>query len=264
MPFHEGGNIGFVIKNTFLRNAFKGGELISLFGSGLLLAGQSFVNLLVKGMTAAGSVILNAFMAAGELVFGVISNGAMWDAMRTQFEAAGLSIQKAIISVLPDFMVGNKQGVLASIDSQQGSKERAAGDYAQGAARKNAELLNEAADKLKDTGKVFSSAFKGTGNVFDTSGRLKELQERWNALSKNPTAPPAASTSGEATKASAAPAKQQAAIQAQFEPVLSSLARIGGARAFTSNPLVTLQQQANGYLETLVRNTSRGTAAVLA
>lgn len=249
---------------NFLRNAFKGGELLSLLGSGLLLVGQSFVNLIVKGLSAAGSVILNAFMAAGNLLFGIFSNGAMWDALRANFDVVGLKIQRAIIEAVPDVWQKDKQGSLASLDYRIGSREDSAELYGAGAARKNAEMFHAAADALRDSGKVFTSAFKSTGNVFDTSGLLKSLQERWNALSRPPAAPVAGE--GEKGKAPApkAPAKQAAALEAQFEPVLSSLARIGGARAFTSNPLVALQQTANGYLETIARNSGRGSAAVLA
>jgi len=42
-----------------------------------------------------------------------------------------------------------------------------------------------------------------------------------------------------------------------FKPVLSSLARIGGATAFTKNPLVNLQKRANEYLERIAVNTGK-------
>lgn len=250
---------------TFLRNAFKGGELLSLFSSGLLLTGQSFVNLLVKGLTAAGAVILNAFMAAGELLFGVFSNGATWDQMRAQFDVVGLKIQRAIVEAIPEMWQSDKSGRLGMIDTLTESRQNAADNYGAAAGRRNAELFGAAADALRDSGRVFANAFKGTGNVFDTAARLKQLQERWNALSKPAAVPPAGEETKDKAKAPAAPTKRQAAaLDAQIEPVLSSLARIGGARAFTSNPLVALQTTANGYLETIAKNSGRGTVAVLA
>jgi hypothetical protein len=42
-----------------------------------------------------------------------------------------------------------------------------------------------------------------------------------------------------------------------YEPVLSSLARIGGAKAFTENPLVDLQKQAIDQLKKIVDNTGK-------
>lgn len=47
-------------------------------------------------------------------------------------------------------------------------------------------------------------------------------------------------------------------------PALTSLARIGGAASLTKDPLVSIQQQANNFLEQIVKNTSKNSKAAFA
>jgi hypothetical protein len=51
--------------------------------------------------------------------------------------------------------------------------------------------------------------------------------------------------------------------QEPLKPVLSSLARIGGAAAFTRNPLVSIQKRTNQLLETIAANTAKRQAAAI-
>lgn len=248
---------------TVLRNAFKGGEIVSLASSGLALAAQTFVNILVKGFVAAGNVLLNAFEAAGSLIAGIFTNSAMWDGLKAQFDVVGLTIQRAIVSALPDNLLGGKDKALAHIDGLKASRESAAENYGSASARINGQIFSDAGSTLKESGRIFKDAFQNTPQLFNTAERLKALQERWNTLSKSPATAPAAPAAAGAAKGTAAQPKAKEAIQAQFQPILSSLAKIGGARSLTGNPLVSLQEKANGYLETIARNSGKSAVAVL-
>jgi hypothetical protein len=249
---------------SFLRNAFKGGELLSLSGSGLVLAAQSFVNVLVKGFTAAGGVLLNAFTAAGELLFGIFSNSSMWDSMSAKFEAVGLSIQAAIVEATPDYD-GKRHEKLTGIAQRKESRESASEHYAMASGRANATLFAAAGDKLKESGKVFADTFKEAPKLFNTDKRMEDLRKRWNALSTpegpihGPELPPAAKK----VAPTAAPVAPKAAA-ARVEIPLSSLARIGGAQAATANPLVALHTKTNDILTRIERNTKSTPAAVYA
>ena len=250
---------------SFLRNAFKGGELLSLSGSGLILAAQSFVNVLVKGFTAAGGVLLNAFSAAGELLFGIFSNSSLWDSMAAKFDAVGLSIQAAIVEATPDYD-GKRHEKLTGIMQRKESRESAADHYGMRAGKDNAALFLAAGDKLKESGKVFADIFKEAPKLFNTDGRMDALRKRWNALSQTegpilgPELPPAAK---KGPQAPTAPPIAKAAA-ARVEIPLSSLARIGGAQAATANPLVALTTKTNDILTRIERNTKATPAAVYA
>lgn len=243
---------------VFLRNAFKGGELVSLSASGFILAAQSFVNVVVRGMVAAGGVIFNAFEAAGELIFGIFGNSAMWDSVRAVFDGVGLTIQKAILEAIPSNWMKDKEGSLAHVNELIGIRGNAADNYGSKAGRINAALFAAAGDKLKESGKVFGEVFKDAPNLFDTSGRMDALRKRWDALSK-PSEADGPLYGPELPAKAAAPAKAPilplVAFKANFEPIVSSLARIGGAAAVTNNPLVSLHQKTNDLLTKVVENT---------
>jgi hypothetical protein len=253
---------------TFLHRAFKGGEIVSLASSGFILAAQSFVNIVLRGLAAAGGVLYNAFEAAGELIFGVFTNSAMWDAVRAVFDGIGLTIQKAILEAIPANWHKDKDAALAHVDDLIDRRGNAADNYGTAAARTNAALFAAAGDKLKESGKVFADTFKEVPNLFNTDKRMDNLRKRWQALSQpveqGPIYGPALPDKP-APKGSIAP-PPVAPLKANFEPIVSSLARIGGASAITNNPLVSLHQKTNDLLGKLVEQTkpkpSRAAGAV--
>jgi hypothetical protein len=240
---------------TFLRRAFKGGELVSLATSGFILAAQSFVNVLVKGMTAAGGVLFNAFEAAGQLIYGIFTNSAMWDSLKATFDGIGLTIQKAILEAIPSNWLDDKEGSMAHVNDLIERRGNAADNNGERAGRENAALFAAAGDKLKESGRVFAEVFRDVPRLFNTDKRFEDLRKRWDALSKPDAPAPATPEAAPAAKTPVSAPPPVAALKTNFEPIVSSLARIGGASAITNNPLVSLHQKTNVLLTKVVENT---------
>jgi len=249
---------------SFVRNAFKGGEMASLTGSAFIVAAQSFVNIIIKGLTAAGGVIFNAFEAAGSLIFGVFTNSAMWDSMRAVFDGVGLTIQRAILEAIPSNWLKDKDSSLAHVNDLIDRRGNAADSYGERAGKNNAALFAEAGNKLKESGKVFRDAFKFTPDFFDTDKRMKHLRERWNDLSQveGPMLGPEHPSAAKAKPNTPAAPPVAKAAASRIEIPLSSLARIGGAQAAVANPLVALHTKTNDILTRIERNTKGTPAAV--
>lgn len=256
---------------SLLVTAFKAGAIPGLLKEGLIIAGKSMVNLVVKGMSAAVNVLLKGlaripdFFNAGMAVLGDMK---FWRNLKDAVYSLAVLSAIGFVELLPDALRPEKIGprwastqrTMKTIDLDNAGKN--IGKILGGNFRAPVEGLKD------DLAEAVAKAFGGPG-VLDTSenrGRVKAvvsgLQEVINKRREEKEAVE------EVEKAKAGLVKPDAmgegplaAMMGRVKPAVSSLGRIGGA-SIRSGRVERMDRERNALLKQIKENTGRGTVAV--
>jgi tape measure domain-containing protein len=237
---------------TFLRNAFKEGSVISILGLGLHIAATEFVNIIFRGLSGIGGVLMSIFSGLKDFMFDAFGNSDLWDGVGKKLEVLGGKLALSLNEALPRFMGGGDDDFKKTISDRVDFYNSSANASFALAGASIGASVDKLGQTLLDVPKTFTDGYKGSVDLFDNSLQMDEMRSKWKALSAPPPEPAPEPDKPPVPTPTPTPKAPKVEEVFSFKPILSSLARIGGAQSFTS-PLVALQQTANSHLASMDR-----------
>jgi tape measure domain-containing protein len=237
--------------------AWDMGMLPGMIMDGLMLAGKSFINLIVNGFRAAGAALWTYFEQIPTLIMGLVDtlgNPDLWSGLMDMFAGLGHAIGAAFLGMLPQELLD----VMGAGDAASEQMAKAEQKFADGF-----KLIGMASepwvDALVDTGvKVADSIGRELDRegLLDVSGETDRLGAAMatlrDAVSTNTT------TMAEGLPVPVLPPEDMGSAglaKSGLAPAITSLAKIGGMSIGTT-AAVQLDKERNSLLKQVVKNTA--------
>jgi hypothetical protein len=256
---------------AMLVEAFKQDAVPGLLRDGLLLAAKEFVNYLVKGIRGVIASLIEYIKNIPEIIVSglrILFEKDFWSGLRSIMSGLGGAIAQAFMQILPS-AVAESFGISERLKKEHGMLVKA--EFSAGAAammRASEGYRESLSNAVVSTAGAFKEEMSKNGplDVSAERGRLsKTLEKIGRAVDEQRESvnQGAKEEQGKAGAGDLALGDSEGIMGRVVRPMVSSLARVGGA-AITGMGGLSLDRERNRTLKTIERNTRDGGGSPIA
>lgn len=245
--------------------AFSSDKLPSLMKDGLVWAGKTFINLLVRHIRGLIAYVVEGFKSLPNILisgFRVITKPEFWNGLKGTLMGLGSVLGVAFLKLIPPKLLSaagvSREGL--DIEGRWGSARMQSGLKRAGQALEP--LTDSMGNAVKDGFKAYLHEVKNS-NIMDTSGERDRMSKAIQSFKDMAAArQDEAEAAREEKEAPAFRGEQQvkSGVLGNLKPIISSLAAQGGAAGLLGIGK-GMDQERNNLLKEIARNTRAGGAA---